>query len=157
MADVDLHDNEIILRHTKNKRQQIVSICAALRNILVEYVNSQPKTDDDYLFCTWHGEQLTKAVLRNALVRYNQRRGVQRSNLHAYRHTFAKYWILNGGDVFRLQKMLSHSTLEMTRKYVNMFDVDLKANIDDFNPLSKLSTKNKEHIKCSFMVNTYMV
>ena len=148
MTDVDLQNNEIILRHTKNKRQQIVPICSALKIVMMEYIKyRQPKSDNDFLFCSWHGEQLTKYGLRNALVRYNQRRGVQRSNLHAYRHTFSKHWILNGGDVFRLQKLLGHSSLEMTRKYVNMFDADLKANIDDFNPLSKLASKNRNHIK----------
>lgn len=146
MKHVRLEENEIILIHTKNRRQQIVPIVKALKNVLVEYIRyRQPQTEDDYLFCTWHGQQLTKYGLRNALVRYNKRSGVNRTSIHAYRHTYSKMWILNGGDVFRLQKMLGHRTLEMTRQYVNMFNVDLKG-ADEFNPLTRL-TQKKEHIK----------
>lgn len=143
---VNLDEDEIILVHTKNRKQQIVPIVPTLKTILLEYIRyRQPKSDDDYLFCTWHGQQLTKYGLRNALVRYNQRRGVMRTSIHAYRHTFAKLWILNGGDVFRLQKMLGHKDIRMTRNYVNMFDVDLK-DTAEFNPLTKLY-RQKVHIK----------
>ena len=52
-----------------------------------------------------------------------------------FRHTFAKQWILNGGDIFKLQKILGHSSLDMVRKYVNMFSDDLRRDFDSFNPL----------------------
>lgn len=72
---------------------------------------------------------------------YNISRGVGRTSVHAFRHTFAKYWIRNGGDVFRLQKLLGHSTLEMTRKYVNLFNIDLSEGYDEVNPLDRLAKK----------------
>ena len=45
---------------------------------------------------------------------------------------------MNTGDVFRLQKMLGHRTLEMTRKYVNMFGDDLQENFKTYNPLDRI-------------------
>ena len=60
-----------------------------------------------------------------------------RFSFHTLRHTFAVNYIRKGGDVFRLQRILGHSTLEMTRRYVNLQTEDLQA---VHNKLSLLSS-----------------
>jgi integrase/recombinase XerD len=47
--------------------------------------------------------------------------------LHACRHTFALNYIRRGGSVFHLQKVLGHSSLDMTRRYANLMTEDLSA------------------------------
>lgn len=59
-----------------------------------------------------------------------------------FRHTFAKKWVLAGGDIFRLQKILGHSDITVTREYVNMFSPDLKMDFERYNPLDQFGKKS---------------
>lgn len=146
IKDVNMSENEIMLRHTKNRTQQIIPLASALKPILAEYMRHRKnKNDTDYLFCTSHGEQITTSGLINAIRRYNRRRGVDKTSIHLFRHTFAKKWIMNGGDILRLQKLLGHKTLDMVKEYVHLFGADLHKDYDKFNPLS--SMHQKQHIK----------
>jgi integrase/recombinase XerD len=141
IGDVSFAKKELIINRAKNNRASILPLSSALANCLQEYTkmwlyNFGP---NDWLFpSSTTAEQLTVNALKHSLRRYNLGRGVELTSIHAFRHTFAKNWIRNTGDVFRLQKILGHSTLEMTRRYVNMFSEDLKEGYEEFSPLDKL-------------------
>jgi len=47
------------------------------------------------------------------------------------------------GDIFRLQKLLGHKSMEIVKEYVNMFNADLQKDFNEFNPLEKFSKINK--------------
>jgi integrase len=39
---------------------------------------------------------------------------------HGLRHTFASHWMMNGGDVFKLQQILGHQSMTMTLRYAHL-------------------------------------
>jgi len=39
---------------------------------------------------------------------------------HDLRHTFASHWVMGGGDIFRLQKILGHHSVQMTMRYAHL-------------------------------------
>jgi len=65
-----------------------------------------------------------------------------RANLHVtphmLRHTFARMFITAGGDPFTLQKLLGHSTLEMVRRYVELWGTDVQRIHARFSPVERL-------------------
>ena len=61
-----------------------------------------------------YGKQLVRSTVYHSFYDYNKKRGIEKTGMHRYRHTFAKKWVLMGGNVVTLQKILGHSSLEMT-------------------------------------------
>jgi integrase len=49
-----------------------------------------------------------------------ERAELPRIRFHDLRHTFASRWVAAGGDIFRLQKILGHSTQHMTQRYAHL-------------------------------------
>jgi hypothetical protein len=43
-----------------------------------------------------------------------------RLTFHDLRHTFASHWVMKGGDLFKLQKILGHKTVQMTMRYAHL-------------------------------------
>jgi len=136
--DVDLDSHVIYLRHTKSKKSQVIPLCTELCGILKEYMRIRGGTADDYLFSNESGMQLKEYGLRSSIARYNNRRGVRKTSIHLFRHTFARKYLVDcGGNAFTLQRLLGHSTLDMTKHYCSIFDADIAKNYDSFSPLSQ--------------------
>lgn len=146
ICDFDLKNRTILYRHTKNNKQQIIPLPNYTTKILSEYLQYRKGNSSDYLFCNKFGNKLSPNALSMSLNKYNRRRGVTTTGRHIFRNTFAKHWILNGGDAFRLQKFLSHSTLDVTRLYIEMYSDDLKVGLEEYNPINSI-IKQKEYIK----------
>jgi integrase/recombinase XerD len=135
IGHLDFENNLIFMGKTKNGRQQLIPLSKSLSEILQEYLIYRQGEKTDYVFCNAHGQQLTRDGASTIFQKFHRKRGVSKTSIHAYRHTFAKKWILNGGDIFRLQKILGHSSVEMVKNYVEMFSDDLKQDFDIFNRL----------------------
>lgn len=143
MKDIDFETNYVLLERTKNRKQQMIPLSRTIAMVLQEYLIYRIGTGDDYLFCSATGEQLTRFTFAQSIRRYNRNRGVMKTSVHLFRHTFANKWILAGGDIFRLQKILGHSSLEIVKEYVNMFNEDLKQDFDRFNPLEQMVSRSE--------------
>ena len=61
------------------------------------------------------------------LFRYHRRRaGVAKANPHRFRHTFAVDMIREGMQLPVLMRLLGHTSLEMTMRYVNLSAEDVR-------------------------------
>lgn len=143
IGDINFQSGTITLRKTKNRKQQIIPLSHTLADILQEYLQIRGGDAEDYLFCNEYGDKALERTYQQLVRRYNIKRNVNKTSCHIFRHTFAKQWILAGGDMFRLQKILGHSDLTVTKEYVNMFGQDLQMDFEKFNPLDNLSTNKK--------------
>lgn len=142
--DIDLTNDKLIV-FGKARRQRTIPLTKKLKNELTEYQVFYKKhfggiTDDDYVFVNTLKRQMSENAVQQIFKRLNKIMNFKdvRLSAHTFRHTFAKYWILNGGDITVLQKILGHKTIEMTNRYLNLFGSAIVEQNDKFNPLNNI-------------------
>ena len=139
IKDVDFDNGIILLRKTKNRKQQIIPLSVSLADVLQEYLVVRGGQPEDYLFCNNYGEQASNRTWQTLVYRYNIKRDVNVTSIHAFRHSFARLWILNHGDIMRLKTILGHSNIAVTNEYLQMFGQDLQMDFEKFNPLDNMN------------------
>ena len=137
VEDWNRDEGTILLRKTKTKKQQLIYLPASAKEVLDRYFYDYIyKTNIKYLFPNSYGEQVAVYTLEMAYNRFVKKRGINNTKIHSLRHTAAYYYIRNGGNIYRLQKMLNHSIVESTMRYGRLFDEDV---IKDFQDMSILN------------------
>jgi integrase/recombinase XerD len=130
LADMDLESGEVFVRpfmSGKKSRARTVYLGRTTRQVLWSYLSTRrfaEKTDP--VFTTLRGKVLTRTEVAHILVRIARKAGVANVHPHRFRHTFAVEYLRNDGDVFTLQRLLGHATLEMVRHYLTLAESDAR-------------------------------
>lgn len=126
--DIDM-DNLLVTLDGKGRKQRVVPFSFELRRSLHRYARDFNRKPTALLFASRNETQLGRRVVLRDVKLLCGRLGFRppARTLHAFRHTFAVNYLRRGGSVFHLQKVLGHSTLEMTRRYANLSTDDLSA------------------------------
>ncbi len=122
------------VRKTKNKKARSVFIGIKTRRALLRYRRTISHEDNDPLFQTYSGTRLKPSGLRQVLRRIGEKSGIKFS-AHDLRRTFATLSLRAGMNVLHLQSLLGHSSLEMTRRYVEMVREDLSEAHKEHGPI----------------------
>lgn len=142
VSDLDLNNARVRLEWNKDKIKKYMPLSSAIVKVLREYIDVSGLEEQDYLFPEYEGGQLKKRSCQDAIADYNRSRGVKKTSIHLFRHTFAKNYIMAGGNPVKLQKLLNHKTIDMTMHYVNLYGEDIANDLDMFNPLDNFKRKN---------------
>jgi len=138
VRDIDF-DNLLVTLDGKGRKQRIVPFSFELRRAMFNHCKQGNHTPDHFLFASRSQTALGKRVMHRDVKKYCLDLGFAppARMLHAFRHTFAVNYLRRGGSVFHLQKVLGHTSLDMTRKYANLVTTDLQAVHERVSLLSK--------------------
>lgn len=127
VGDVDMQSGAVIVHHGKGDKERIVYAGHVARTALWRYLAKRRfKEKDDPLFATNKHGPMDRHTVRKLLTRAGGRAGLSEpAHPHRFRHTFAINYLRNGGDIFTLQRLLGHSSLDMVRRYLSIAQVDL--------------------------------
>lgn len=140
--DIRWEDGQILI-HGKNGEDRLVPIEEKTKRLLKQYVKARGYSEVDWLFITVDDRKMSRDSVRDRIEKYGRMANITnvRCSPHTFRHTFAKHSVQNGANVFDLQQILGHKTLEMSRRYVNLFSQDIKQAHRRFSPINNLNIK----------------
>jgi site-specific recombinase XerD len=92
----------------------------ALRRYITRYRGKPRNQAEQHVFLSRTGEPLTVhglAELIEHLGEHARIKGV-RCSPHTFRHTFACQYLLNGGDIYKLSRLMGHTSVKITERYL---------------------------------------
>ena len=127
----------------KGQKERIVPFGSSAQKALMKYIyHFRPEPIvTDRVFLNLDGRQMTATGLKLIFRRLARNSGVERLHIHLLRHTFAVNYLMNGGDVFTLQQILGHTTLEMVRRYVNLASAHVITQHKKFSPVDRMNLR----------------
>lgn len=107
---IKTHDRTVFLGNTTMK-------------LLFPYV-SEKINDNDFLVKSRNDKPLNRNSVAHLLARIGKRANVSGVDAHRFRHTFAIQYLRNGGDIYTLQRLLGHRSLEIVKNYLKISELD---------------------------------
>lgn len=123
-GNVDINSGVVRVERGKGGKARSVVVGVKTRRALLAYRRHVNHEDNRPLIQTKSGNRFTYSGLRSALLRIGKRANVQISP-HALRRTFATLSLRAGMNLIQLQAIMGHSSLDMTRKYIQMLEEDI--------------------------------
>lgn len=146
-TDINYAERTIFLPadNTKGKKDRYVFFSVQMATELKRWLQYKDRyKESEYVFCTIKGTVLQERSFESNFSNYGERIGKKEINPHLLRNNFAKRFLMNGGDIFTLSKILGHSSIKVTEQcYLDLQTEDLKKQYEKHSPLMNLKKGNK--------------
>lgn len=129
----DIHENAIKI-YGKGKKIRYVPLTPAINKALIKYLRIRESYVLDkytyqveYLFLSQKGKKLTPETVERVVSDCGKECGVReelRCSPHTCRHYYAQTQLKNGCDLFTVSRLLGHSNINITKRYLNSMGVD---------------------------------
>lgn len=129
--DIDFTNNQIYIAPNKTDKHRFVPMSKDLRTALE---TARASAKDDFVIHAGREEARRSGYYITAAYAKNTAKLPFRCFMHKLRHTFASHLVQAGVDLYRVSKLLGHSSIKMTEIYAHLSPADLQ------NAVTKLPT-----------------
>ena len=107
----------------KNRRGRVVYFSNDAKDALISWLNKRDKKTQ-IVFYGYKGKPLSYPAARMVFVRYLKKAGLTDKGytLHCLRHTYASELLNAGMRLECLERLMGHTSLEVTRRYARLTD-----------------------------------
>lgn len=143
LEDIDVERRTILIpaEINKGKKDRYVFFSNTMANILKSWIQYKDRyCNNEYLFPTKKGTIITASNFERNFRFYKQRAGITKNiSPHGLRNNFAKRFLLSGGDIFMLSKILGHSSVTVTEQaYLDVTMTYIRKSYQRFSPLESM-------------------
>lgn len=136
--DVDFDQRSLLIREGKGQKTRHVYLGKRATRAIYHYANVDGRDPGDPLFLSQREAGLTYSGLAMLFRRLGKKSGVKDCHPHRFRHAFAVSFLRAGGNQFSLMRLLGHTTLHVTNRYVQLAQADIAAQHKAFSPGDRL-------------------
>jgi integrase/recombinase XerD len=133
VGDFEAKRGKLDIRHgeeggAKGGKGRIVYLGNTARHAVWRYLAGREDGEDPSapVFTVRRGRAFNADTVRHLIKSIAEKVGVKKAYPHKFRHTFAITYLRSGGDVFTLQSLLGHGSLDMVRHYARIAQVDVE-------------------------------
>ncbi|WP_135555921.1 tyrosine-type recombinase/integrase [Paenibacillus cymbidii] len=143
IPDINFEENTVLIRMGKGRKFRSIPIQATCIDSLKHYIAERGSQSFDKLWITVFDSPMARNSMIHMVKDHMAKAEITgvKGACHIFRHTMAKFFLLNGGDIFTLQYLLGHANLEMTRYYVELFNTDLHKQHEKYSPIENLTNE----------------
>ncbi len=150
MSDFDLKHYCVIVPAEIAKTRTARTLPLSIETIrpITKLINARPQDWKNTvpLFSSCEGEEMNTEVLSRRFEKYSKQLSTSVTP-YALRHCFALYYLRNGGNALSLQKIMGHTTMDMTKRYVALSDTDIKDGHTSFTPIRNVIPQKKTSVR----------
>lgn len=121
ISNINFSNKTIYLEKTKNHKYRYVPFTELTSKILLEYLN-KINSSYEYLF------DISYDAVKSCFYRIGKKLGFNKFHPHMLRHSLASLLHKNGASVMIIQKILGHSSISITERYIH-FDIEQIINV----------------------------
>lgn len=133
-------EERVIIVDGKGNKQRAVAFGLQTQEYLRQYLEICPQ--DNFLIikvsASSRPERIQESTLKQLFRKLKIRSGIDRLHPHLLRHTFATRYLENGGNIYSLQLLLGHTSLEMVKRYLHLATSKITKDFVNFSPLDRV-------------------
>ncbi len=145
----DIHDRYVKVLG-KGRKEREIGLHPEVAKLVWKYIHKYRKPADSNettLFIGRRGEPLRYFGVSSMLKEVKKASGIEgvRVSAHTFRHTFAKFYLQLGGEVFKLSREMGHSTIQITEIYLKDYrSSEARREHNAYSPIGEIGSLGKK-------------
>lgn len=139
MHNINFKNKSIYLEHTKSGKPRYCYFGEKLEELMKLQI-SKNKPNNPYLLQSNRKKRATthidKGTVSSMLNKLKSDLDIDILSSHRFRHLYATQLLKNGADIFSVKELMGHQRLEITQRYLDFTNEEIKQNNFKYNPLN---------------------
>jgi len=131
-TDINLSMSTVTIRFGKGGKDRLIPLHKKVTGLLDKYLDERLPLKTDALIIGEQGRRMCLGSFRNLLDMYLALSGLKKKgySAHSFRHSFATHLVEAGVDLFKVQRLMGHASLDTTKIYINFNSSQMAKAVD---------------------------